>query len=1053
MDWDEDDWEDPLHRAYIQVVDNEGAPAFSFHLPPGLPPLVDDGGAAADQMAIEEGLEPLTCAEVESTLRQRFRALPDARKMALPRSFLNQLFPRPSGEQEKETPEEKPGEEEEEEEEKSQRYARAPPPPVSKRWLVGALRWLFLASQDDPQAGLAWLSTTATQPGERHEGGDVERTEEWCLMASAVLGHIESSMHDLYASPKLTNEYIARHTDLLADTEQLASWIKRACQAQRAEVLPYLLRCLSALGCAHARRVPQGEDRYVQLVLECIQAPLQPTNKPTVITAGLNYLGMPRSGFVNEILQETLDEFEQSIINLIDHPEIQVRTALLPLLCSHRYDLSDAVLLKRLASLKDETHLSILTQTLSALSQALSLDRLIDHSQDLFEVAMRALGHEDRKVVYSAAELLELSLDYYDAELDRNASEALVWLVRALVDVVWKPRAIKSLLALSVKCVRANLDKLKPLVPVLPHELQQRINPLEFKIHDTLGVGDQKLWWSRPHDAATHCLNVLITAYPHCFTELARIVDEYLEPEQPWRKREVGLFLLQCARDEGEYNDMESVEELMAWAEGHLPLVVASLSHPHPQIRKVSCLTIERTYARDVDDYTEEVLDALWRIASDDPVDVAEAAVSCINELFGAGSLSLFTYDEGLERLVAICRKRPPLAEQLVRTMIGLIPLRVAPDVWIPTVVPLCLELIETSQDADTLRSTFECLAEVLLYNAKSIATGLGGHKEAITQLLERFSARPEDHARGVRLMDALQRANVDLSLFASPDAIVAFAASVLQSQRPSVHKLSHLLDHMTMKHPEAVQRALPQLVPAVVAAIYHTHYDPSKWYHMFASINEWLHSFSEDMTPHIESLSACLARVSPAIVSDKYRAAMVNAIGLMGFRHAHLVSPVVLRVFPANWLRSAHIFGIKYPDPSWRNRAPGSPPLPWEEAAEGLANVIERLCTSATTDNDASDASSESRYTAPVALAALIKEVLDTMRSLGALQGALSPRLRERLAAVVAAVTGGWSHKQQKAFVRQYWAEESNDREDYKELLREFLPDIHPLVVLLNLK
>jgi hypothetical protein len=26
---------------------------------------------------------------------------------------------------------------------------------------------------------------------------------------------------------------------------------------------------------------------------------------------------------------------------------------------------------------------------------------------------------------------------------------------------------------------------------------------------------------------------------------------------------------------------MESVEELMAWVEGHLPLVVASLSHPH----------------------------------------------------------------------------------------------------------------------------------------------------------------------------------------------------------------------------------------------------------------------------------------------------------------------------------------------------------------------------------------------------------------------------------------------------------------------------------------
>jgi pyruvate carboxylase len=47
---------------------------------------------------------------------------------------------------------------------------------------------------------------------------------------------------------------------------------------------------------------------------------------------------------------------------------------------------------KRLASLKDETHIPILTHTLSALSQALSLDRLVDHSQDLFEVAMRALG-------------------------------------------------------------------------------------------------------------------------------------------------------------------------------------------------------------------------------------------------------------------------------------------------------------------------------------------------------------------------------------------------------------------------------------------------------------------------------------------------------------------------------------------------------------------------------------------------------------------------------------------------------------------------------------
>jgi len=262
MDWDGDDWEDPLHRAYIQVIDNAGAPAFSFHLPPGLPPLADDDDDA-DQMAIEEGLEPLTCAEVESTLRQCFRAQPlDAMKMALPHEFLHRLFPRPSKEQEKETPEEKLGEEEEEEgeeEEKSQRYARARRPPLSKRWLVGALRWLFLASQDDPQAGLAWLLSTATQPGERHDDGDVERAKEWCLMASAVLGHIESSIHDVYAAPRSTIEYIARHTDLLADSAQLESWIKRACQAQRAEVLPYLLRCLSALGCAHeTRRTPEG---------------------------------------------------------------------------------------------------------------------------------------------------------------------------------------------------------------------------------------------------------------------------------------------------------------------------------------------------------------------------------------------------------------------------------------------------------------------------------------------------------------------------------------------------------------------------------------------------------------------------------------------------------------------------------------------------------------------------------------------------------------------------------------------------------------------------
>ena len=84
-----------------------------------------------------------------------------------------------------------------------------------------------------------------------------------------------------------------------------------------------------------------------------------------------------------------------------------------------------------------------------------------------------------------------------------------------------------------------------------------------------------------------------------------------------------------------------------------------------PQIRKVSCLTIERKYAADLDDHTEDVLGALWRIASDDPVDVAEAAVSCINELLCTGALFQATYEEGLERLVDICRKRPSLVSSI----------------------------------------------------------------------------------------------------------------------------------------------------------------------------------------------------------------------------------------------------------------------------------------------------------------------------------------------------------------------------------------------------
>ncbi len=45
------------------------------------------------------------------------------------------------------------------------------------------------------------------------------------------------------------------------------------------------------------------------------------------------------------VLILVVSQLEQSIIHLIDHPEIEVRTALLPLLCSHRFDFSDDVLL------------------------------------------------------------------------------------------------------------------------------------------------------------------------------------------------------------------------------------------------------------------------------------------------------------------------------------------------------------------------------------------------------------------------------------------------------------------------------------------------------------------------------------------------------------------------------------------------------------------------------------------------------------------------------------------------------------------------------------
>jgi hypothetical protein len=147
-----------------------------------------------------------------------------------------------------------------------------------------------------------------------------------------------------------------------------------------------------------------------------------------------------------------------------------------------------------------------------------------------------------------------------------------------------------------------------------------------------------------------------------------------------------------------------------------------------------------------------------------------------------------------------------------------------------------------------------------------------------------------------------------------------------------------------------------------------------------------------------------------------------------------------------------------------------------WEEAAEGLANVLEDLCGARRSD--------DSRYIAPVALATVIRAVLDTVRhrassssssSLSAdldyivhgghahrrnrnrtsrgradvSSSILSARLKARLAAAVAAATSGWSSKQLREFVQRYWR--GDDGDYYEALLRQFLSDIHPLVVLLG--
>ena len=219
-----------------------------------------------------------------------------------------------------------------------------------------------------------------------------------------------------------------------------------------------------------------------------------------------------------------------------------------------------------------------------------------------------------------------------------------------------------------------------------------------------------------------------------------------------------------------------------------------------------------------------------------------------------------------------------------------------------------------------------------------------------------------------------------DLTQFLAPDTIINFVLSALpvqpllpSSSTPAEHvglqaqksfgKLSRVLRSVMSTHASAMQCALPRLVPAVVSAIQSLHYAAEKWAPMLGCIGESLPfdehtthdlrqvslSFTQhrpmgdqaygggDMAPHIEPLSACLGRVSAAVVQDEIRLQVITTISLMGIRHAQLLSPRVLQAFPPIWS-------------SWSSRrlfdVANQLSLRWEEPAEGLANLIAHLAT-----------------------------------------------------------------------------------------------------------
>jgi hypothetical protein len=199
---------------------------------------------------------------------------------------------------------------------------------------------------------------------------------------------------------------------------------------------------------------------------------------------------------------------------------------------------------------------------------------------------------------------------------------------------------------------------------------------------------------------------------------------------------------------------------------------------------------------------------------------------------------------------------------------------------------------------------------------------------------------------------------------------------------------------------------------------------------------------FGEDMGPWVESLSERLGQVS-AVSQPRVRSQAATTVGLMGLRHAHLVSPVVLSIFVPG--RGATV--VSGPD--------------WQEPVVGWANILVSLVSRYPASDD-SYAARECRLRAPLALGSIIEWVLTrtapthiTIQPYSIRQRSadipLSDVLREKLATLVQAVTGGWTTGQVVSFVREHAWDEDQERELFHGLLSQFLPPAHPFVVLLR--